>query len=211
MDAHVIELDLEQVTARLAALTIHTNTDLALHMRRMADLYGHTIAHDPDGDWPPLLIVQFDDGTTKIPDLPWHIGNSERGKQTLARVIGETLTLDIVKRVGLLMSAWTITVEPNADGSAVDLADRPMPADHPDRAETLVLHVVDQDSDQSWRAPITRVGLTGRCPRLGEWTMDTDAARTEGRWPDALMRVRENRSMSTIIDDTMRNIMGGGA
>lgn len=209
MDARVIELDLEQVTARLAALTIHTNTDLATHMTRMANLYGETIAHQPDGDWPPLLLVQFDDGTTKIPDLPWHIGSSERGKQTLARVIGETLTLDIVHRVGLLMSAWTLTVQPNADGSAVDLADRPLPADHPDRAEALVLHVVDQDSDQTWRAPITR--NADWCPTLGELTMDADAARVGGRWPDALMRVRENRSMDTIIDDTMRDIMGGGA
>lgn len=163
------------------------------------------IGTNPDGDWKPLFMVQHPDGHVSIPSLPDFLMESDHGKEIMAAAIGDMVSHKDVTRAALMLSAWITVVKPNADGSIPDIDDRPRPREAVDRIELLVLHVVDQEGEQTWHAEIKRDGVYG--PTLMPWQVQ-ESVGSSGRFPEAMNRIREQRTTREIVGEKLSQIIG---
>lgn len=172
-----------------------TNDELVTIMRGMAEMWRREmIAGDPHGDWNPLLILQDDEGTPFVPPISSATLNSDDGKEMLAAIIESIVSNNELRiaRAALLVSAYSSLIKPNADGSTVDVADRPRPRDDVNRKEQLLIHVVDRVSEATWWCEIHR--SPSAAPTLGDWQRLADDVETGGRFPEALRALQGRRA-----------------
>lgn len=111
-----------------------------------------------DGDWDTILLI---DGAR-----PTVFSIRADSSRSLHQVVEHSLGNHGATAAVLVWPGWACVVEPNADGSAVDLADRPRPRDAVDRYEVLNISAVSGDGlAMAGSARVTR--SVGQPPELG--------------------------------------------
>jgi len=93
--------------------------------------------------------------------------HTHRTKQSLFRAIPKIVQTFDARLIALMLSAWVMPLEPNADGSTIDMMDRPEAHEHPERREELQVIVANATRIESWAALIKRGPFGG--PELEPW------------------------------------------
>lgn len=144
---------------------IPTLEEVAALLRGAALTIGREL-RNADDDWPPVLVLQHQDGWLNDPiDLTPYF-QTHATKHALFRAIPKIVETFGAHRVALMLSAWVMPLEPNADGSIIDLMDRPEAHEHPQRREELQIIIAERGRVESWLAPISRSPFG---PTLEQW------------------------------------------
>lgn len=136
----------------------------------------------PDDDWAPVMFLQHRLGTVMEPILLTDSLASVGTRQAFYISLPSLVSATRSRLVAIIQPQWASKVSPNADGSPVDLDDRPHPSEDPNRVEQLSLALADAERLVVWDAVVTRTAVG---PALGEWRLADPAG---GMMIDALRK-----------------------
>lgn len=127
---------------------------------------------DPDDDWQGVMFFIGGDNDAMLPLM----FENEREKDFVSTVaIPELIREHKPWIVAQLQSAWTLSL-PREQAGRDDI---PLPSQHPDRVEALIMIVCTVEQVQMWTAKINRYET--RPPTLAAWEL-FQATGSEGRF-----------------------------
>jgi len=142
-----------------------TFNQFAEHAKRIAVMQGRQFTH-PDDDWTITVLVEHPgDQRPFVIHVPGWVSNDGDAKEVLGWALGQAARATKPTKVALIQSAWVVDRE--LTGRPYDPEHEPMPRDHPDRIERLVLTVFDPEIAVMHWADIHR--RRRRPPVLGPW------------------------------------------
>lgn len=121
---------------------------------------------EPEASLPPFAICQGRDGSLDLLDLSdadYVVGDAVAGFIQFRRT----------SEVAVVGTVWMVEYENEAIPPE---SERPLPAEHPDRFEALIVLIVDAEYAEAWRTRVERSASSP--PALGEWSHDTDRTAT---------------------------------
>lgn len=153
----------------------------------MPDLFKHAMdtarksvneLTEPDDDIMPVLLYVGPHGLGLMPLLNM---KDDQAKDQLAAAMLAALLVGVATEAAMVTTSWVVEMEPK-DGKYHG----PMPSQHPDRREAvMVMHVAGEDDFSMGQAILTR--WSDRPPYLGEWkTWTEDDMKIGGRFGDAI-------------------------
>ena len=103
-------------------------------------------------------------------------------KETVAEVIANYLKSKNADEAVFVASSWMVLVE--GEKSLTETDELPVPSEHPERREALVLTHVTRSKARMFVANIHR--NQGSPPTLGKWSKPTSGLAVRGRFVDAM-------------------------